>query len=920
MLPIKKIKKPITINRFDYKEFPFFFKKVDLQINLDENCTIVTNTMEIQRKIKFQDDFLYLNADFNELVLIDVILNNKKLNNNNYIIQKDFLLIKKFPDTGILTIVTKCFPSKNLTMMGLYLSNKNFITQCEPEGFRKITCFPDRPDVMSKYLVTLIADAKYSTLLSNGNLISTKILANGKKENIWEDPFPKPSYLFALVVGEFSCLEKKIKTIDGKIATLQIYSDPKFQNQTEWAMYSLIKAIRWDEYRYNLKLDLDQYMIVAVNDFNMGAMENKGLNIFNSSYILADENTATDSDYENIITVIGHEYFHNWTGNRVTCRDWFQLSLKEGLTVFREQEFFSDVISDLVTDAETKLTVKAVKRIDDTINLRSNQFPEDSSPMAHPIRPDNYQEISNFYTSTIYEKGAEIIRMLNNVLGDENFLKGINKYFSLYDGKAITCDDFLDVMQPIYYEMSFNSINDRDCDFNIFKNWYKQAGTPIVSVSIKYDQNKNICIVTLTQECDFVGIENNNQFFLKEKKPFYIPFAIGFLDYNGNSIDLVVETDNKDYYHAKDTIILELYKKTQIWTFKYIENQPIPSLLRNFSAPVKVNYSYSNNELYILANHDKDYFARWEALQELSIRQILENVSNKSSVLEINEEYFETLKKIILNKNLDNSYCAKLLTIPNESTLFNHVKIIDPILITNTRWALIKKIGSELSDCFLSKFEQLKNAELVTSEIYNPSLANNRLLRNLILKYLIAGGNNYIEDKIENYFYSSKNMTDSIAMLWKLLNFGDKNKANKAKLYFYNKWKNNNLVIDKWFAIQSSSRYTGLKEIKCLMEHPDFVPQNPNRVRSLVFQFCFKNYLHMHKHDGSGYRYWAEQVISLDRINPEVAARLARALDNWHCFVPELKSQMHDAIEIVYKNNNLSRNTFEIVSKALNIF
>ncbi|WP_225968714.1 aminopeptidase N [Candidatus Kinetoplastidibacterium crithidiae] len=712
---------------------------------------------------------------------------------------------------------------------------------------------------------------------------------------------------------------KKIKTIDGKVVTLQIYSDPKFQNKTEWAMYSLVKAIRWDEYRYNLKLDLDQYMIVAVNDFNMGAMENKGLNIFNSSYILADENTATDSDYENIITVIGHEYFHNWTGNRVTCRDWFQLSLKEGLTVFREQEFFSDVMSDLVKDEETKLTIKAVKRIDDAINLRSNQFPEDSGPMAHPIRPDNYQEISNFYTATIYEKGSEIIRMLNNILGYENFLKGINKYFSLYDGKAVTCDDFLNVMQSIYKEREFNSINNKNSDFSIFKNWYKQAGTPTINVVIKYDENKNTCTVILNQECDFVGIENNKQTFFKEKKPFHIPFAIGFLDYNGNSINLVLEDDNKNYYNTKDTFILELYKKTQSWTFKSINNHPIPSLLRNFSAPVKVNYKYSTNELYILANHDRDYFARWEALQELSIRKILENMTNSSN-LRINEEYFETFKKIISNKNLDNSYCAKLLTIPNESILFNHVKIIDPILITETRYGLIKTIGYELSDYFLSKLEKLENEEIVTSEIYDPRLANNRLLRNLIIKYLLASGNNYIEEKIENYFYTSKNMTDSIAMLSNLLILGDENKANKAKLYFYNKWKNNNLVIDKWFAIQSSSRCTGIKEIKCLMKHPDFFPQNPNRVRSLVFQFCFKNYLHMHKNDGSGYQYWAEQVINLDKINPEVAARLARALDNWYCFTPELKSQMYDAIEIVYKRDDLSRNTFEIVSKALNIF
>ncbi|MBW0454467.1 MAG: aminopeptidase N C-terminal domain-containing protein [Candidatus Kinetoplastibacterium crithidii] len=332
-----------------------------------------------------------------------------------------------------------------------------------------------------------------------------------------------------------------------------------------------------------------------------------------------------------------------------------------------------------------------------------------------------------------------------------------------------------------------------------------------------------------------------------------------------------------------------------------------------------MNYEYSTNELYILANHDRDYFARWEALQELSIRQIVKNMKGRSD-LEINEEYSETLKKIILNKNIDNSYCAKLLTIPNENTLFNHVKIIDPILITNTRFRLIKTIGSGLSNYFLSKLEQLENEEFVTSDLYNPRVANNRLLRNLIIQYLIAGGNNHIEDKIENYFYSSKNMTDSITMLSNLLNFGDKNKANKAKLCFYNKWKNNNLVIDKWFAIQSSSRYTGLEDIKCLMKHPAFSNQNPNRVRSLVFQFCFKNYLHMHRHDGSGYQFWAEQVISLDKINPEIAARLARALDKWHCFIPELKSQMHDAIEIVYKHNDLSKNTFEIVSKALNIF
>ncbi|AGF46918.1 aminopeptidase N [Candidatus Kinetoplastibacterium desouzaii TCC079E] len=919
MLEIENIKHPKTIYRSDYKEYPFNIKKIDLQIDLDIDCTVVTNIMQIERKNSFKKERnIIFNIDSKEVDLVQIEIDGKKLCEEDYILNNNLLLMKNIPDVFNLQITTKCFPSKNSSMMGLYISNNNFFTQCEPEGFRKITCFPDRPDVMSKYTVTLRSDKKYSTLLSNGNLIKKNILDDGRHEFIWDDPFPKPSYLFALVGGNFSCREKNIKTNKGRDVKLQIYCDHEFDSKTEWAMYSLIKAIEWDEKKYNLELDLDRFMIVAVKDFNMGAMENKGLNIFNIAYVIADQYSSTDSDYENVMAVIGHEYFHNWTGNRVTCRDWFQLSLKEGLTVFREQEFCSDIISELASTNKIKTSVKALKRIDDVIALRTYQFPEDSSSNAHPIRPNSYQEISNFYTTTIYEKGAEIIRMQHTLLGEKNFLAGMSKYFELYDGKAVTCDDFVNVMESIYIEKNINN----ECkDFTVFKNWYEQAGTPIVNVTLDYDKKNELCIITLSQKCDFVGIEKNTKNFFKEKKIFHIPFAIGLLDENGESIDLICNEKNIiNTNNSSNTMILELYKESQSWTFKNIKNIPIPSLLRNFSSPVKVEYQYSNKELYILSNKDTDYFARWEAIQELSTRQIISKLyPNKELSSEIEENLITIFKNILLDNDIDSSYCAKLLTIPDEKIIFGRVEKIDPIEIYKARRSLLTNIGKKLSQYFYNKLDKLENLISSNSKMYDPIISNNRFLKNLIIKYLISANATVIEDKVEKDFYNSNNMTDSLSLLSDLLNFGNNLKAKKALSYFYDKWKSNPLVIDKWFALQASSERTTINEIKELMNHQDFTIINPNRARSLIFQFCFRNYLGMHNLNGLGYQFWAEQVIAIDAINPEIAARLSRALDNWNLFIPEIKDKMYEALIKVYKHQNLSKNTFEIISKNLNI-
>ncbi|AFZ83671.1 aminopeptidase N [Candidatus Kinetoplastibacterium blastocrithidii (ex Strigomonas culicis)] len=859
--------------------------------------------MYVERKSDFADctDIILYGEG---IKLLNISINNIDIDDSQYSIKGNALIIKEIPSKSFIEITNECFPDKNFSMMGLYLSNDNFFTQCEPEGFRRITWFADRPDVMSKYTVTLKADKKYSTLLSNGNLKYKKSIDCNRTEAKWIDPFPKPSYLFALVVGNFNIRETEIKTISNRNVNLQIYSEEPIY-YTEWAMQSLINAIKWDEKKYNLELDLDRFMLVAVRDFNMGAMENKGLNIFNSSCIISSYETSTDSDYKNIEAIVAHEYFHNWTGNRVTCRDWFQLSLKEGLTVFREQEFVSDMISENL-NGDISNSARAIKRIEDVVYLRSNQFPEDSGPMAHPVRPEQYKEISNFYTSTIYEKGAEIIRMQCGLLGSEKFSLAINKYFQLYDGHAVTCDDFINIVESIYCGKNRNDY------FKKFKNWYTQAGTPTVVVEIDYDHKTKSCSINLSQYCDKVGIEKEEN---KEKEPFFIPFSIALFDKNGNAYKVISDEENLSIIN--ETITLEFFQEKQKWIFKEITDFPILSLLRNFSAPVKVKYKYHDNDLEVLSLHDNDYFAKWEAVQELAMTQIL-NILDQMHLgldLQINNNFISVYNEILINKNLYCGYKAKILTIPNEKMISERLQVINPCYIAMAHDFLISKIGEQLLPLWINTFVENQDYD----ESYSIDLYHKRMLKNLAIKYIMASGTSNMCDIFEEDFYRSKNMTNCIALLSSIVNFGNFNISNKALSFFYNKWHKNHIVMDKWFSIQASSRKKNLNDIKELMNNKYFTFKNPNRVRSLIFQFCASNSRGMHNNDGSGYDFWAEQVITLDCLNQELSSSLVRILDNWSRLIPTLKNKALNSFLKIYNRNDISRNVFEIVEKSLTI-
>ncbi|AGF48359.1 aminopeptidase N [Candidatus Kinetoplastibacterium oncopeltii TCC290E] len=891
-------------NLQDYKPYPYLIDQIDLQFDLDFKVTRVTNTMYVERKAEFENcTNIILYGE--EIKLLSISINDICLNKSQYIIKENILIIKEIPCKSFIKIASECFPNKNFSMIGLYISNGNFFTQCEPEGFRRITWFADRPDVMSRYTVTVRANKKYSILLSNGNLLYKKDISNNITEAKWIDPFPKPSYLFALVVGNFNIRERSIKTISGRNIKLQIYSEESIC-YTEWAMQSLINAIRWDEKKYNLELDLDRFMLVAVRDFNMGAMENKGLNIFNSSYILSSHETSTDYDYNNIESTIAHEYFHNWTGNRVTCRDWFQLSLKEGLTVFREQEFTSDMVSKNL-NGDMSISARAIKRIDDVIYLRSNQFPEDSGPMAHPVRPDNYKEISNFYTPTIYEKGAEIIRMQHNLLGTEGFRAAMDKYFQLYDGMAVTCEDFINIVESIYYSKNHNSTN-----FKNFKNWYTQAGTPTVIVKMDYKHESKSCTITLSQYCNNVGSEKEEN---KEKEPFFIPFSISILDKNGNPYKIF--SKDKNLSIDGETITLKFFQKKQKWIFEEISDLPVLSLLRNFSAPVKVKYEYKNNDLKIIALHDNDYFAKWEAVQELSIAQVFSILDqiNCGLDIQINSDLIYIYNKIINNKNLYCGYKAKILTIPNEKTIAERLPIINPSAIAIARDLLIRKIGEYLLPLWENTFVDNQDCD----NTYSIDLYHKRMLKNLSARYIMASNTSDMFNIFEKHFYKSKNMTNCIELLSNIIDFGDSNISNELLSFFYNKWYKNSYVMDKWFSVQAASRKKNLNDIKELMSNKYFTFKNPNRVRSLIFQFCINNARGMHNADGSGYNFWSEQVIVLDSLNQELSSSLVRVLDNWSSLIPNLKDKAQTSLLEIYNKRDISRNVLEIVEKSLTI-
>ncbi|CAG2142785.1 Aminopeptidase N [Cupriavidus yeoncheonensis] len=891
---------PVTVYRKDYTPPAFTIDHVELVLDLDPQRTVVTSTLRFARHAAAAADAPLVLAG-EDLELIGVSVDGKPVANASQ--QAGTLTLPGLPAQGTLEITAACQPAANTSLSGLYVSNGNFFTQCEAEGFRRITYFLDRPDVMATYRVTLRADrAACPVLLSNGNLVSESELPDGRHEAVWEDPFRKPSYLFALVAGKLECIEERIQSASGKDKLLQVWVEARDLDKTRHAMDSLIHAIRWDERRFGLELDLDRFMIVAVGDFNMGAMENKGLNIFNTKYVLANAQTATDVDFANIEAVVGHEYFHNWTGNRVTCRDWFQLSLKEGLTVFRDQEFSADMMGSE--------SGRAVKRIEDVRVLRQVQFPEDAGPMAHPVRPDSYEEINNFYTVTVYEKGAEVVRMYQTLLGREGFRKGMDLYFRRHDGQAVACDDFRAAMADA---------NGRDlAQFGL---WYSQAGTPVVTVRTAWNAGDGSLTLTLSQRCPKVGIETRAG--SPEKQPFHIPFAIGLLGADGHDLPLQLEGEAAA---AGTTRVLDFTQAEQ--TFRFINlpqgaAAPLPSLLRNFSAPVIVDAEYSDAQLTFLLAHDSDAFNRWEAGQRLATRALLQLVADVQAGrdLKLDPALISAMRTVLNDDRLSPAFREQALVLPAEAYLAERMGVADPAAIHQARQFMRAGLAHALQADWLAAYES--NA---TPGAYSPDpdSASRRALRNLALGYLVESGSDAMLQLAGEQYLKADNMTDRFAALAALVNsFAPGREAALAD--FYERFEDDALVIDKWFSLQGMQRgevgpHAGKRTIdtvRALMEHPAFNLRNPNRARSLIFSFCSGNPAQFHAADGSGYRFWADQVLALDTINPQVAARLARVMDRWQKYEPALRERMRAELERVSASASLSRDVREIVGKSL---
>ncbi len=866
----------------DYSPPPHFVDHVDLRFELGEESTEVNAQLQVRQNPLVNNSSMVLNGHNLELKSLSV--NGVALSNKGYSCDENVLVIYDLPARCTIHVTTLIEPQRNTSLMGLYQSRGVFITQCEAEGFRKITFFPDRPDVMATYTTTIVADRqRYPVLLSNGNPIASGDLDHNRHWIKWDDPFPKPCYLFALVAGDLAKLENHFQTRSKRDVLLQIYVEREHLDQCHHAMESLTKAIRWDEEAFGRELDLDVYMIVAASDFNMGAMENKGLNIFNTKYVLAKPQTATDDDFDAIEAVVAHEYFHNWTGNRVTCRDWFQLSLKEGLTVFREQEFSAD------------MTSRAARRIDDVRTLRASQFAEDGGPMAHPVRPDSYMEINNFYTATVYEKGAELIRMIHTIIGPESFRKGMDLYFERHDGQAVTTNDFVKAMEDA-----------SAVDLTQFRLWYVQAGTPLIDIQSVYDASAKTYSITATQSCAPTPGQTSKQMF-------HIPLALGLLDAQGNDIPLQLAHES---ITAETTKILHIKQRTNIFQFHNIPQAPIPSFLRNFSAPVKVNYQYSDEELTFLMAHDSDPFNRWEAGQRLALRLMLALIplQQSAAVLNLPQSFLSALLKIVSETRQDPALLALALTLPSENYIGEQMQVNDPEAVHRVRQFMRIAIATQLRAALFARYKALA---MPSAYIRDALSSGKRALRNQCLAYLMELDDPAIDVVCEKQFNDANNMTDRLAAL---SCFSHKQSEQRERVFttFYETWRHDPLVINKWLTLQALSQLPNtLETVESLTRHPAFDIKNPNNVYALISAFCAHNPARFHARDGSGYAFLTERILQIDALNPQVAARLARVLERWHRLEPQRQYLMKQQLELLKKAPGISKDVYEIVSKSL---
>jgi aminopeptidase N len=873
------------VRREDYTAPAYWIRRVELTFDLDPVKTIVTSRLHFERNAQAEGGPLVLHGE--GLTLLRVQADGQSVSFRH---EGGTLVIDQPPtaDAFVLDIRNTCSPEKNTELSGLYLSGSGFFTQCEAEGFRRITWFLDRPDVMAVYTVTLRADkAKYPVLLSNGNLLEEGHLDNGRHFAKWHDPFPKPSYLFALVAANLVAREQRIRTRAGTEHLLQVFVKRGDLEKTEHAMASLMASVAWDEARFGLPLDLERFMVVAVEDFNMGAMENKGLNIFNTKYVLANAASATDDDFAGIESVIGHEYFHNWTGNRITCRDWFQLSLKEGLTVFRDQEFSMDMAGDP--------SARAVLRIAAVADLRRAQFTEDAGAMAHPVRPDSYVEINNFYTATVYEKGAEVVRMMHTLVGREGFAHGMKLYFERHDGQAVTCDDFAQAVADA------NPGSPLSEHLEIFKRWYSQAGTPHLKARGQWDAEAQRYSLTLTQHNAALPGQ-------PAKQPQLIPVRAGLLAADGRQM-------------AERLLVLTQAEET--FVFNDIDSPPVPSLLREFSAPVVLDDGLDDDALLTLLRHDGDSFNRWEAAQRLALRRLIGALPGDGA-LALDDAFVEAMREVVRHPKLDPAFKSLVLTLPNEAYVAEMVSPVDPLRIHAVRESMCDQLAERLHADWAWAFDSHQVREGYSP---SPAQAGRRALANLALSMLVRqsthSGDAVWPGRAYQRVKDATNMTDRHAALWALVG-ARSNLAAPALARFHAAFRDDALVIDKWFAIQAqapepvgSGAGQVLANARALLKHPDFSLKNPNRARSLVTTLCMLNPAAFHRPDASGYVFWAEQLLALDAINPQVAARLARVMDRWTELAEPWRSAAREAIARVAAKTDLSDDVREIVTRAL---
>lgn len=875
--------KPKEIFLADYKVPDYFVDHISLNFDLASDDTKVTSILSIRKNTAGEGGECVLDGE--QLELLSIKLNGQFLKGNEYQRTDTNLLITSVPEQFELEIETLIHPDKNTALEGLYYSGNLLCTQCEAQGFRRITYYPDRPDVMATFTVSIVADkVQWPIMLSNGNLEKQGQFDDGRHWVRWHDPHPKPSYLFALVAGDLYCQQDSFITASGRKVALEIFVDPENSHKCDHALLSLKQAMKWDEETYGREYDLDVFMIVAVNDFNMGAMENKGLNIFNSSCVLASPETATDGDYYRIQSIVGHEYFHNWSGNRVTCRDWFQLSLKEGFTVLRDQQFSADLNS------------AAVQRIDDVNQLRTMQFAEDAGPMAHPVRPASFIEISNFYTVTIYEKGAEVVGMIKTIVGAEGFRKGTDLYFDRHDGQAVTTDDFVKAMEDA-----------NEVDLSQFKRWYSQAGTPHLSIETNFDVISQTYTLHIKQQCKPTPEQ-------QEKLAFHIPLAIGLIDEHGEAIP--VQLANEQPATSSTTKVLSITQQQQEFTFVNVKNEPVLSVLRGFSAPVLVDMPRSNTELAFLMANDQDSFSRWDAGQQLLINTLLDLTKSVQlkMPLSVSEELLLQLSQVLEDFKQEPALVAKMLQLPTENYLAAQSGLADVDAIHLARSHLKMMIARKLKDQFSHIYSALTSNEKYS---FNAIDMAKRSLKNTCLDYLIATDDPMQLQRCLKQMKQADNMTDTLAGLAILSDY-DGPEREHALRAFYEQWQHDKQVVDKWLAVQAqSSLPETLIRVKGLMKHPAFLITNPNNVRAVIGQFCRNNPVNFHALDGSGYQFLAKQILVLDKLNPQIAARQLGAFNSWRQYDETRQELMKTALQSVADEKGLSSDVYEIVTKYL---